>query len=195
MTRRPRPGSAWSTSSPRFATSSQATATHTHGAAPTDLVFPTSTGSRRDKDNARERVIRPVVAQANELLARRGETPLPEGVSAHKLRHTFASILYVRGEDPPYVMAQLGHTDAGFTLRVYAHAMRRDEGDKERLKALVEGRDWAPLGTTGAQTPPADARAEAPEKDETPADAGASEDGRGGFRTCDLSRVKRALSH
>jgi hypothetical protein len=65
-------------------------------------------------------------------------------VSAHKLRHTFASILYVRGEDPPYVMTQLGHTDAGFTLRVYAHAMRRNAGDKERLKALVEGRDWAP---------------------------------------------------
>ncbi len=42
------------------------------------------------------------------------------GVTAHKLRHTFASILYVRGEDPPYVMSQLGHTDAGFALRVYA---------------------------------------------------------------------------
>jgi hypothetical protein len=27
---------------------------------------------------------------------------------------------------------------------VTAHAMRRDEGDKERLKALAEGRDWAP---------------------------------------------------
>ncbi|MGZ8642121.1 MAG: hypothetical protein ACXWYF_11830 [Actinomycetota bacterium] len=50
----------------------------------------------------------------------------------------------MRGGEPPYVMAQLGHTDAGFTLRVYAHAMRRDEGDKERLKALVEGRHWAP---------------------------------------------------
>ena len=165
------------------------------GAGPTELVFPTSTGSRRDKDNARERVIRPVVAHANELLARRGQTPLPDGLSAHKLRHTFASILYVRGEDPPYVMAQLGHTDAGFTLRVYAHAMRRDEGDKERLKALVEGRDWAPLGTTRVQTLPADARADASEDDETPADAGVSDDGRGGFRTCDLSRVKRALSH
>ena len=92
-------------------------------------------------------------------------------------------------------MAQLGHTDPGFTLRVYAHAMRRDEGDKERLKALVEGRDWAPLGTTVGQTPPPGASAEAPANDETPADAGASDDGRGGFRTCDLSRVKRALSH
>jgi integrase len=146
---------------------------------------------------------RPVFLESAEQIAamidaateRRGHQPLPAGVTAHKLRHTFASILYVRGEDPPYVMAQLGHTDPGFTLRVYAHAMRRDEGDKERLKALVEGRDWAPMGT---ERP--DERADAPiepepENDETPADAGASEDGRGGFRTCDLSRVKRALSH
>jgi len=78
--------------------------------------------SRRDKDNARERVIRPVVAHAEALLAKRGRDPLPAGVTAHKLRHTFASILFVRGEDPPYVMAQLGHTDPAFTLRVYAHA-------------------------------------------------------------------------
>ena len=133
------------------------------GAGQTDLVVPTSTGRRRDKDNARERVIRPVVAHANELLAQRRQTALPEGVSAHKLRHTFASILYVRGEDPPYVMAQLGHTDAGFTLRVYAHAMRRDEGDKERLKALVEGRDSAPSGTTVGQSSPADHRPQATE--------------------------------
>jgi integrase len=77
---------------------------HRHAAASArsdDLVFPTSNGSRRDKDNARERVIRPVVAAADELLARRGHAPLPEGVTAHKLRHTFASILYVRGETRP----------------------------------------------------------------------------------------------
>jgi integrase len=56
---------------------------------PTALVCATSTGSRRDKDNARERVIRPVVAQAETVLARRGQQPLPAGVTAHKLRHTF----------------------------------------------------------------------------------------------------------
>ncbi len=143
---------------------------HRHASAdalPTDLVFPTSTGSRRDKDNARERVIRPVVAAADELLARRGHAGLPPGVTAHKLRHTFASILYVRGEDPPYVMAQLGHADPGFTLRVYAHAMRREEGDKEQLKALVEGRDWAPLGTSTPVQASTDASAEASLNDET----------------------------
>ena len=45
--------------------------------------------------------MRPVVKRADELLAERGHEPLPAGVTAHKLRHTFASILFVRGEDPP----------------------------------------------------------------------------------------------
>jgi hypothetical protein len=99
------------------------------------------------------------------------------------------------GEDPLFVMSQLGNTDPAFTLRVYAHAMRRDEGDKERLEALVNGVDWAPMGTGTSEMPSVSVSAEAPDNDETPAAAGASEDGPGWFRTSDLSRVKRALSH
>lgn len=107
--------------------------------APAAPVFPTARGTRRTKDNVRQRVIVPVVARAGELLERRGQRPLPAGVTAHKLRHTFASLLIARGEDPAFVMAQLGHTDPAFTLRVYAHAMRRRDGERERLRALVEG--------------------------------------------------------
>ncbi len=91
-------------------------------------------------------------------------------------------------------MAQLGHTDAAFTLRVYAHAMGRDAGDEEWLKALVAGRDWAPSGTDRAQVTQEGVPAQTPANDEDPADAGPSDDGRGWFRTSDLSRVKRALS-
>ena len=83
-------------------------------------------------------------------------------------------------------------SSAGLTLRVYAHAMRRGEGDKEALKALVEGRHWAPAGP---MTPQGRCGEVDPENDESPTGAGLSDDGRGGFRTCDLSRVKRALSH
>ncbi len=93
-----------------------------------DLVFPTARGTARDKDNARERVLRPVIKRADELLEERGHHPLPAGVTAHKLRHTFTSILFALGKDPAYVMGQLGHTDAAFTLRVYAHAMRARRG-------------------------------------------------------------------
>ena len=133
------------------------------------LVFPTLTGGPRDPNNVRERVLRPTVARANRDLERAGRTPLPEGVTCHKLRHTFASILVALGEDPRYVMAQLGHTDPAFTLRLYSHAMRRDDGERERLRALVEGADWAPLGTTGTAETPQPKRAKAPRAAETPA--------------------------
>ena len=36
-------------------------------------------------------------------------------------------------------MRQLGHTDPGFTLRVYTHMMVRSPEERERLKALVRG--------------------------------------------------------
>lgn len=104
-----------------------------------DLVFPTGTGGRRDKDNLRSKVLAQVFARASEVLEQRGRVPLPKGLTPHKLRHTFASVLVACGEDPTSVMHQLGHTDPAFTLRVYAHLMRREPGERGRLKALVNG--------------------------------------------------------
>lgn len=106
---------------------------------PDDLVFPTATGGRRDKDNLRDRVLAPVFERANEILDERGRVPLPKGLTPHKLRHTFASVLIACGEDPVTVMKQLGHSDPAFTLRVYAHMMSREPGERARLKALVNG--------------------------------------------------------
>jgi integrase len=114
-----------------------------------DLLFTTAAGTARDKDNVRSKVMQPVLARADEILAEAETMPLPSGVTAHKLRHTFASILFAIGEDAPYVMGQLGHADPKFTLRVYAHMMRRGEDEKARLRALVEGVEWAPMGTSG----------------------------------------------
>jgi integrase len=156
-------------------------------------MFPTATGKRRDKDNIRQRVMEPVVERANELLAARDLSPLPEGLTAHKLRHTFGSLLAACGEDPAYIMAQLGHTDPKFTLRVYTHLMRRRDGERGRLRALVEGAEWAEMGRNRPGAP-AEGLIDTPsEGPETVSDAGDSEDGRGWFRTSDLSRVKRAV--
>jgi hypothetical protein len=105
---------------------------------PDGLVFLTATGRRRTSDNLRG-LLRQVFERADILLGRRGHVPLPKGLGAHKLRHTFASILIATGEDPISVMAQLGHTHAGFTLRVYSHPMSRNPGERARLKALVAG--------------------------------------------------------
>jgi len=82
---------------------------------PDDPVLITATGRARDPLQPRRRRRR-VVRRADELQALRGGQPLPLGISPHKLRHTFASILVAIDKDPNYVMNQLGHTDAGFTL-------------------------------------------------------------------------------
>src|SRR5687767_13461301 len=64
---------------------------------------------------------------------------------------------------------------------------------KERLRALVEGRNWAPMGT-GAPSEPLQTEAQQdPGNDEVPGNPGPLDNGRGGFRTCDLSRVKHGF--
>jgi hypothetical protein len=90
-------------------------------------------------------VLEPALIRADELLGERDQHPLPHGVTPHKLRHTFASILIALGRDPRYVMEQLGHTDPKFTRRIYAHVMLVSEDERARLKALAEGRVWQEL--------------------------------------------------
>ena len=63
--------------------------------------------------------------------------------------------------------ADRAHRSA-LTLRVYAHTMRRDQGERDRLRALVEGREWAAMGTGTAPDRSADPRAAVPENDESP---------------------------
>jgi hypothetical protein len=46
------------------------------------------------------------------------------------------------------VMQEMGHTDPALALAIYAHAMRRDEGENERLRALVEGVEMPGLVTS-----------------------------------------------
>jgi integrase len=106
---------------------------------PDDLLFPNIDGGPRNKDTLRRGVLEAAFKRADRVLEARGQIPLPKGLTAHKLRHTFASILIACGEDPTSVMRQLGHTDPSFTLRVYTHMMSREAGERRRLKALVRG--------------------------------------------------------
>ena len=89
--------------------------------------------------NIRNRVLANAVQRANERLAERREPPLPEGLTPHSLRRTFASVLYAIGEAAPVVMQEMGHTHPALALRIYASAMRREEDENERLRALVDG--------------------------------------------------------
>jgi Phage integrase family len=108
-------------------------------AAPDAFVFPTSTGKRQSADNLRSRVISASAERASRNLRARELTPLPEKITPHSLRRSFASILYAIGEDPGVVMDEMGHTDPALALRVYRQSMRRGENEKAALRALVEG--------------------------------------------------------
>jgi integrase len=88
-------------------------------------------------------VLARAVEEADKQLIEDGHVPLPEGLTPHKLRHTFASLLVSLGVDPGAVMDQLGHTDPTFTLRVYRHGMRRDEASRKALRELVGLVEWS----------------------------------------------------
>jgi len=103
------------------------------------FVFGTATGRKDGATNVRRRMLARAVVLANERLRQDGTDEIPDRITPHGLRHTFASVLVALGEDPGYVMDQMGHTDPNFTLRVYRKAMGRRDGERERLAALVRG--------------------------------------------------------
>ncbi len=110
-----------------------------HPTGPDEFVFATSTGRAPSRDNIRNRVLTPAATRASAELVKRDLVPLPERITPHSLRRTFASVLYALGEDPGVVMDEMGHTDPALALRVYRQAMRREQEEKDRLRALVEG--------------------------------------------------------
>ena len=130
---------------------------------PNDLVFATSAANLMNASTIRNRVPAAAVKLADARLVKDGDVPLPERLTPHKLRDMFASVRVAIVVDPGSVMDQLGHTDPGFTLRVYRHGMRRDEASAKALR----------------------------DSHGSPVNAGLSEDGHGWARPSDLSRVKR----
>ena len=106
---------------------------------PDEYAFPTLTGARQSADNFRARVLRVAVKRANERLAERDLPPLPDKITPHALRRTFCSLLYALDETPPVVMQEMGHTDPGLALKVYAQVMRRGEYEEAKLRVLVDG--------------------------------------------------------
>jgi integrase len=114
-------------------------------------VFPTSTGGPLKPSNVRNRILKHSIKRANKRLVKAGLVPLPEGLSPHKLRHTYTSLMVALGTDPGAIMDQTGHTDPGFALGVYRHAMRRDQASKDRLRALVGAEAQAALSGTNGQ--------------------------------------------
>jgi integrase len=110
---------------------------------PSDFVFATSTGKADTRSNIAKRLKR-VVQRANEALAEQDLSPISTELSPHSLRRTFASLLYLRGENPVYVMHQMGHTDPKLALRIYTKVMgeQRRRAPGARLAQVLDGAEW-----------------------------------------------------
>lgn len=52
---------------------------------------------------------------------------------------------------PPQVLARWGHTTPNLALAIYAAEVDRDDGEPERPRALVEGRDLPYSGSHWAR--------------------------------------------
>ena len=87
------------------------------------LVFPDDAGGFISRQNWRQRVWVPALRAAGIAYFR-----------TYDLRHTCTTLLIYEGRAINEVAAHLGHADAGFTLRVYAHtftdASRRRLADR-----------------------------------------------------------------
>jgi len=55
-------------------------------------------------------------------------------VTFHSLRHTYASLLIAQGENPKYIMKQMGHSTISVTFDLYGHLM--EETNKQSAEKL-----------------------------------------------------------
>ena len=58
------------------------------------------------------------------------------GIRFHDLRHTFASLMLLRGAKPKVISEALGHSSVAFTMDVYSHIIG---GMQEDAMALLDG--------------------------------------------------------
>jgi integrase len=86
-------------------------------------VFATATGKADTSSNIAKRLKRSVTRANKRPADQEDVSPIPTELSPHSLRRTFASLLYLRGENPVYVMHQMGHTDPKLALRIYTKVM------------------------------------------------------------------------
>lgn len=114
------------------------------------LVFSTTAGRKMSRDNTRTRIL----GRADEALIAANQVPLPEQLTQHSLRHTYISLWVALGDDLAAISRDAGH--AGITVtfrtfRIYTHVMSLGEGDRGRLRVLVDGGESVPSGANRDQ--------------------------------------------
>jgi hypothetical protein len=166
-----------------------------------------------------KRVIIPVVREANRLRARQGLPPIGRHVTPHTLRKTYIALLLEADAPVSYVQAQVGHLSSKTTLEIYAYVLsRKQRGEVGRKIELILGQAANPSSVDGRLPIPSSSEyaLSAPSAHAEEAGKGRKRpyaiamihtlqaptnkkgpvyrafwDGRGWFRTSDLSRVNQ----
>jgi integrase len=159
---------------------------------PDDFVFPGRERAKpRDRNSVRKRALYGAIERANERLAAEGKLPLPEGITFHALRRTYAALRAELGEHPAITAAQMGHRDPRMTLRGYTDVTGMKPQTK--LGGLLRDADWALSGTRDPNDPDSTDPGDPSEDDENLPLAAGSENGSDGTRTRGLRRDRPAL--
>lgn len=87
---------------------------------PDDFVFAGRIREKpRERNSVRTRILYGAIEKANDLLVAEDRPPIPDGITFHALRRTYAALRAELGEHPAITAAQMGHRDPRMTLRVY----------------------------------------------------------------------------
>jgi integrase len=109
---------------------------------PADFVFAGRIREQpRERNTVRTRILYAAVERANERLTAEDRPPIPDGITFHSLRRTYAALRAELGEHPAITAAQMGHRDPRMTLRVYTDVTGMKP--RTRLGGLLGDDDWA----------------------------------------------------
>ncbi|MEU4999412.1 site-specific integrase [Streptomyces sp. NPDC021622] len=102
------------------------------------LIFSGPQGNHVYRSNFNINPWKPALAGAGLIQQPEDGGPLPSAREhgMHALRHFYASVLLDAGENIRALSNYLGHTDPGFTLRVYTHLMPSSES---RTRKAIDG--------------------------------------------------------
>lgn len=140
--RRPRRASARSSSIPSWSSSSASTKLLRIGPSRTTFVFAGRIREKpRERNSVRTRILYGATEKANAELAAEDRPPLPDGITFHALRRTYAALRAELGEHPAITAAQMGHRDPRMTLRVYTDVI--GVKPRTRLGGLLGNAEWA----------------------------------------------------
>jgi integrase len=115
-----------------------------------DWIWASAAGTKRDRNNVRNRLLAPVLELAADLLEERGQRPLPARVDAdgnpigirvtpHMFRRTAMTYWAWADRNQRWAMGQAGHKSAKMTLEAYQQTFPRDPHARTQVTAWLHG--------------------------------------------------------